>query len=281
MKKSGIKRSFFTLFLLLISWSVQAEKIGKLAIVIDDIGYRNKEDSAIYAFPQAVSVAIIPVSPHATDRAKKAHEQQRDVLIHLPMQPQGNHPVEQGALMVGMEAEKVANLIAQAQQQVPHAIGLNNHMGSRATSDKATMEKLMISLKQAQLFFLDSKTAGSSVAYRTAQDFGIKALERHIFLDSSDVLADVERQFQSAVKYARTHGSVVMIGHPRKNSIAVLERGIAQLPKDIELVPISQLWKSESQRPIKPFIMVFEVEPALTSIAPYQGVPLLRGVPKE
>lgn len=266
-------------FILSIAPLAQA---GKLAIVIDDIGYRTKEDSAIYALPKTVNVAIIPSAPNATARAKQAFEQQRDSLIHLPMQPQNKlQAIERGALVVGMNSAQVARLIQNARQQVPYAIGLNNHMGSLATTDRPLMQLLMKTLAEHQLFFLDSKTAGNSVAAKVAQAFGVKALERHIFLDDSDVLTDVQTQFTRAIAYARKHGTAILIGHPRKNSIAVLQKGIANLPKDIELVSIGQLWRGEAVQPVKPFIVIFEVEPALTSTQPYDSSPLLRGVPKE
>ncbi len=281
MNKWRNKRSipwFFLQILWLISPLAEA---GKLAILIDDIGYRAKEDSAIYALPKEVSVAIIPVAPYATARANKAFEQQRDVLIHLPMEPQTRQSIEAGALLVGMNETQIATLIKNAQMQVPNAIGLNNHMGSKATTDKKTMQYLMKSLSQQNLAFLDSKTAGNSVAYKTAKEYGIKALERHIFLDDSDEFNDVQRQFSNAIHYARKHGVAVMIGHPRKNSVEVLENGIANLPADIQLVSLRELWNGDESEPVKPFIMLFDIEPALTSKAPYQVVPLLRGVPKD
>lgn len=279
MLKSISKRLlFWQIFLFLLPLA----NAHKLAIVIDDIGYRHKEDSAIYALPKEVAVAIIPAAPFATARAKQAFEQQRNILIHLPMQPQNQQQlIETGALVVGMDQDKVNRLLDAAHQRVPYAIGLNNHMGSRATTDRPLMQHLMTALKQHQLFFLDSKTAGNSVAAKTAREFGIRALERHIFLDDSDQFSDVQKQFNSAIAYARKHGLAIMIGHPRKNSIAVLEKGLANLPADIQLVSIASLWRNENVEPAKPFIMLFDIEPAPTSVPPFNDVPLLRGVPKD
>lgn len=281
MNKWRNKRSIPWLFLQILWLISPLAEAGKLAIVIDDIGYRAKEDSAIYALPKEVSVAIIPVAPYATARANKAFEQKRDILIHLPMEPQTRQSIEAGALLVGMNETQIATLIKNAQMQVPNAIGLNNHMGSKATTDKQTMQYLMKSLSQQNLSFLDSKTAGNSVAYKTAKEYGIKALERHIFLDDSDEYDNVQKQFNSALQYARKHGVAVLIGHPRKNSVEVLENGIANLPADIQLVSLRELWNGDESEPVKPFIMLFDIEPALTSKAPYQVVPLLRGVPKD
>ena len=282
MQMMKYKRFVIAIFLQIFVSISPLAVAGKLAIVIDDIGYRAREDDAIYNLPKEVSVAIIPVAPYATARANKAYAQKRDILIHLPMQPQNSAQlIEAGALFVGMGEDKVACLIESARMQVPYAIGLNNHMGSKATTDRQTMQYLMKALSAQQLFFLDSKTAGNSVAAKVAKEFGIKALERHIFLDDSDALEDVKRQFQQAISYARKNGLAIMIGHPRKHSIAVLERGLSNLPDDIQLVSLSSLWRDEKVEPVKPFSVQFVIEPALSSVPPFHTVPLLRGLPRE
>ena len=281
MVKVFNKRFTLLIFLQMLMLIAPLAIASKLAIVIDDIGYREKEDQAIYAMPKEVNVAIIPSAPYATSRAKQAFEQKRDILIHLPMQPQNPlQKIESGALLVGMSPEKIERLVLSSKDQVPYAIGLNNHMGSKATTDRSTMEYLMQSLKQHQLFFLDSKTAGNSVAAKVADEVGVKSLERHIFLDDSDELADVQRQFRASVEYARKNGVAIVIGHPRKNTVSVLQSGIADLPKDIELVSLSSLWRGGVET-AKPYIMLFNLEPALTSTAPFEHIPLLRGIPKE
>lgn len=253
---------------------------AKLAIVIDDIGYRQREDSAIYALPKEISVAIIPSAPYAKQRNQLAYQQGRDILIHLPMQAKNNMKLEAGGIYLGMSQAEVDQRVAHAKATVSHAIGLNNHTGSAATSDKALMEKLMQSLHQQHLFFLDSRTIGSSVASKIARLQGVKALDRHIFLDDSNQLADVQHQFQLALQYARKHGTAIVIGHPRPNTIKVLQAGLAHLPADIQLVNIGRLWRNEKVKPVKPFILLFSGQPAPTSLAPFEPIEGLRGVPQ-
>ena len=275
------KRLNFLIFLQIFLCFLPLAQAGKLAIVIDDVGYRAKEDAEILALAKEISVAIIPVAPYAKQRANDAYAQKRDILIHLPMEPKSKEPIEDGGIKIGDSEEKIRKLIETARGQVPYAIGLNNHMGSGATSDRATMQHLMKVLKENTLFFLDSKTIGSSVAAKTARQFGINALERDIFLDDSDLLSNVEKQFTQAIQHARKNGVAVVIGHPRKNTISVLKQHLKKLPQDIELVGVSSLWRNEKVVPEKQFIMLFEQEPALTSVPPYDSTPLLRGIPKE
>ncbi|MGC7590482.1 divergent polysaccharide deacetylase family protein [Bisgaard Taxon 46] len=266
-------------FALFLSSLVVAQP-AKLAIVIDDIGYHQKEDAQIYAMPTEISVAIIPSAPHARQRNEQAKQQGRDVLIHMPMQPLGQQKIETGGLKLGLSQDEVNDRVKTAKRIVSHAIGMNNHMGSAATSDSALMTKLMKSLREQHLFFLDSRTIGRSVASKIAKEYGVKSLDRHIFLDDSDLYADVQRQFQNAVHYAQKHGTAIVIGHPRKNTVAVLQAGLKNLPKDVQLVGMGSLWRNEKVVPVKPFNLLFNDIPAPTSAPPYQPIPMLRGVPE-
>ncbi|ABR73945.1 hypothetical protein CBG46_02435 [Actinobacillus succinogenes] len=284
--KSAVKKiTVFSTALFSLSVSAQparfvAAQPHKLAIVIDDIGYHPKEDAQILAMPKAVSVAIIPVAPYAAQRNRQAWQQGRDILIHMPMQPVNNMKIEEGGLSVGMSQQEVEQRVQRAKQIVSHAIGMNNHMGSAATADPTLMTRLMRILQRQGLFFLDSRTIGKSVAGKIAKLEGVSVLERHVFLDDSDNFGDVQRQFQRALQHARQHGVAIVIGHPRKNTIAVLQAELRHLPADIQLVGMGQLWRNEKVTPPKPFILLFSDLPAPTSQPPFKYEPLLRGVPQ-
>lgn len=253
---------------------------SKLAIVIDDVGYHSKEDAAIFAMPHEISVAIIPAAPYARARNQEAKSQGRDILIHMPMQPVSAVKIEDGGLHLGMSAAQVNDRVNTAKNIVRDAIGMNNHMGSAATADPQLMTYLMTALQEKHLFFLDSRTIGKSVAGKIAKEQGVRSLDRHIFLDDSNEFADVQRQFKAAIHYARKHGSAIAIGHPRANTIAVLQAGLNNLPEDIQLVGMGNLWRNEKVIPPKPFILLFSEVPAPTSIEPFEPVGVLRGIPK-
>ena len=253
---------------------------SKLAIVIDDVGYHSKEDAAIFAMPREISVAIIPAAPYARARNQEAKSQGRDILIHMPMQPVSAVKIEDGGLHLGMSAAQVNDRVNTAKNIIRDAIGMNNHMGSAATADVNLMTHLMNTLLEKHLFFLDSRTIGKSVAGKIAKEQGVRSLDRHIFLDDSNEFADVQRQFKAAIHYARKHGIAIVIGHPRPNTIAVLQAGLRNLPEDIQLVGMGNLWRNEKVIPPKPFILLFSEMPAPTSMEPFEPVGLLRGVPK-
>ena len=275
--KSAVKN--FIIFSTALYASISLAQ-NKLAIVIDDVGYHSKEDAAVFAMPREISVAIIPAAPYARVRNQEAKSQGRDILIHMPMQPISAIKIEDGGLHLGMSAAQVNDRVNTAKNIVRDAIGMNNHMGSAATADVNLMTHLMNTLREKHLFFLDSRTIGKSVAGKIAKEQGVRSLDRHIFLDDSNELADVQRQFKAAIHYARKHGTAIAIGHPRPNTIAVLQAGLRNLPEDIQLVGMGNLWRNEKVIQPKPFILLFSEMSAPTSIEPFEPVGLLRGIPK-
>jgi len=214
---------------------------GKLAIVIDDFGYRPQQENQVLALPANVSVAVLPNAPHAKEMAIKAHNQGHEVLIHLPMAPLSKQPLEKDTLRPEMSSSEIERIIRDAVNKVPYAVGLNNHMGSAMTSNLFGMQKVMQALEQYNLYFLDSMTIGNSQAMRAANGTKVKVIKRKVFLDDSQKEADIRAQFNRAIQVARRDGSAIAIGHPHPSTVRVLQQMVYNLPADITLVRPSSL----------------------------------------
>ncbi|AHG20175.1 hypothetical protein Z042_11460 [Chania multitudinisentens RB-25] len=223
---------------LLLACAAQA---GRLSIVIDDVGYRPHEDNAILQMPTAISVAVLPNAPQARLMATKAHNQGREVLIHMPMAPLSKQSLEPDTLQPAMSSEEIQRIIRNAVNNVPYAVGMNNHMGSAMTSSLPGMQRVMQALDNYQLYFLDSMTIGNSQATRAAAGTHVKVIKRKVFLDDTANPDDIRRQFNRAVELARRNGSAIAIGHPRPATVKVLQQMLATLPADIVLVKPSTL----------------------------------------
>ncbi len=214
---------------------------AQLAIVIDDFGYRQHNEEQIIKLSPNITVAVLPNSPNAHRIANIAHHHGNDVIIHLPMAPFGKQPLEKDTLYPYMEEEEVDRIVTDAVAQVPHAIGVNNHMGSLMTSNQIGMENVMKALRHHSMFFLDSKTVGKTAVIDAASIYDIPVLERDVFLDDKQNEAAISQQFELAIKVARKNGSAIAIGHPHPQTINVLKNKLANLPLDIELIKVSQL----------------------------------------
>jgi len=122
-----------------------------------------------------------------------------------------------------MPAAEVSTLVDQFLQNVPGAIGVNNHQGSQATSDPALMEELMPVLREHQLFYIDSRTTAATVAYDTAESSGVRSAFRNVpFLDDVAEIGAVRKQLALALRGAREKGEAVAIGHPHAATLQAL-----------------------------------------------------------
>lgn len=226
---------------------------GRLAIVIDDFGYRPQTENQVIAFPSPVSVAVLPNAPHAREMATKAHNAGHEVLIHLPMAPLSKQPLEKDTLRPEMTSEEIERIIREAVENVPYAVGLNNHMGSAMTSSLFGMQKVMQALNHYDFYFLDSMTIGNSQSMRAAVGTHVKVIKRNVFLDDTQNEADIRYQFERAIALARRNGYAIAIGHPHPTTVRVLQQMIPTLPPDITLVrPSSLLNEPQTDNSVPP-----------------------------
>jgi polysaccharide deacetylase 2 family uncharacterized protein YibQ len=164
-------------------------------------------------------------------------------MLHLPMQSENaTAKTEEVELRVGMNEQQVDSALAGMLETVPHAVGVNNHQGSRATADPALMAALMPELRRRGLFFVDSRTMASTVAYSTAERLGVRAASRRVFLDDSENREAILKQLELAAHDAEREGFAIAIGHPRPDTIAVLATDLPRLAsRGIRLVFVSDV----------------------------------------
>lgn len=249
---------------------------GKLAIVIDDFGYRPHNENQVLAMPSAISVAVLPNAPHAREMATKAHNSGHEVLIHLPMAPLSKQPLEKDTLRPEMSSDEIERIIRDAYGKVPFAVGLNNHMGSAMTSSLFGMQKVMQALERYNLYFLDSMTIGNSQSMRAAQGTGVKVIKRKVFLDDTQNEADIRFQFNRAVQLARRTGSAIAIGHPHPSTVRVLQQMLPTLPSDITLVRPSSLLNEPQVDTSRPDTSTPGSKPRTEPKNPFRGVQICK-----
>jgi hypothetical protein len=220
----------------------------RLAIIIDDMGHDRAPAEELLALPIPLTISILPHLPLSAEVAEEAFRRGDQVLLHLPMEPEAGSGGPDGAmqesieLRVGMSASDVNSTLAGMLETVPHAVGVNNHEGSRATSDAPLMRALMPALRQRNLFFIDSRTSATTVAYSTALRDGVPAAARKVFLDDIVTEEAVLTQLELAAKEAQRDGSAIAIGHPHAATIAALTQAAPALEsRGIRLVFASDL----------------------------------------
>ncbi len=246
-RRPGEEKDTYYIFRDLLPWftfEVWIRRPYQVALVIDDFGYSLMEAERFIHLPGKGNISVFPHLPLSTRISEMAYQRGREVLIHLPMEaidPLQNER-EPFLLRTGAGAERVREMIELSLQAVPHARGLNNHKGSRATSDTTLMKTFMDIYSEKGLYFLDSVTAGSSVAYTLAEEYGIHNYRRDIFLDGESSKAYVLHRLWETVEVARTQGYAVAIGHPKDETYRALREFFNTFnDPQVEFVYLSQL----------------------------------------
>jgi uncharacterized protein len=186
---------------------------GRIAFVIDDVGYNMHELEPFLEIPVKLTFAVLPkldYTEKAVDAIKKAS---KSYILHQPMEPLGEENPGPGALYTEMNSTEIEKVLFDNLSTLPGVRGLNNHMGSKATADEQCMKNLFTFLKRKEIFFLDSATTPYSVAEKIAEEFEVPYLRRAVFLDNKDDKEYIERAIQKGLTIANTKGDVVMIGH--------------------------------------------------------------------
>ncbi|MCO6523734.1 MAG: divergent polysaccharide deacetylase family protein [Candidatus Schmidhempelia sp.] len=234
---------------IIFSMMILPVSAARLAIVIDDLGYRKEIEKKIIQLSPKITVAVLPNSPNAKYMAMYANSYGNQVMIHLPMAPIHLTGLEKDTLFPNMSQTEVTRIIDEAITKVPYAVGINNHMGSRMTSSLPGMKKVMASLSKYTLFFLDSRTIATTCVKEAADSYQINVLSRDIFLDDTISEADIAAQFDIAIQLARKNGYAIAIGHPHEQTFNVLYQKLLQLPDDIQLITPSELLQPSQHSP--------------------------------
>jgi len=221
-----------------------ADSRGRLAILLDDGGQSLDLLAAAAALPPVVAVSVLPFLPHSADVAAEMHRSGHEVWLHLPMEPEG-YPASSpgpGAILVSMTPDEIRTTVHSALNSVPHVVGVNNHMGSRATASLRTMTWVMQELKARDVAFIDSRTSVHTLAEEAARAQGVPTTRRHVFLDNERTRRAIRSQLEEAVYRSRLEGEILAIGHVTRVTIEVLEEDLPGLGRrGADLVPPTKL----------------------------------------
>lgn len=213
-----------------------------IAICIDDLGEDLAGTDKAMALPKQVALSFLPFADATPFLAQEARKAGHEVLAHVPMQAIG--PADPGpmALTVGMTPDEVRRRLDWDIARVPGLAGINNHEGSRFTSDAAALQPVMADLKGRGLFFFDSRTSGGSKGEAVAAAAGVTTAGRDIFLDDDQSAAAIGKQLADLAAIARHQGVAIAIGHPHDVTLAALAAWLKQ-DHGVQLVTLSEAMK--------------------------------------
>jgi len=197
-----------------------------VAIIIDDLGHSPAAARPFIEMPYPVALSFLPGRPYSVKLAEQAHKNGKTLLLHLPMEPLGYPETDPGpgAVLVSQEREEIHRIIEEDITSLPGIVGINNHMGSRATADDRVMEAVLSFVERKRLFFVDSRTTSETVAFTRAREMGIPSAQRDVFLDNVANPSAIDAKLDELLDLAWEKGWALGIGHPHPLTAEAMSR---------------------------------------------------------
>ncbi|NQT10288.1 MAG: divergent polysaccharide deacetylase family protein [Desulfobacteraceae bacterium] len=217
--------------------------LPKVAIIIDDIGYERRVTEKFLSLDAVLTFSVFPCSPFQQRIVRKAHAKGFEIMLHMPMEPDEYPEVDPGpdALLTSMSPDELIDQLNKSLDAVPLIKGVNNHMGSKMTTESTQMYQIFSVLKKRGLFFVDSRTTPESICKPSARLLQIPFAQRDVFLDHVQEPDFIRRQIKELIRIAEIHGTAVGIAHPHEVTYEVFLEELPELQKKVRLVPASSV----------------------------------------
>ena len=211
-----------------------------IAIVLDDMGLDRRRSERATRLPGPLTLSYLSYADDLIAQTGAARARGHELMLHLPMEPQGNADPGPGALLMRLGDAELRERIDFALGRFPGFVGVNNHMGSRFTADRRRMSLVFGAMRASGHLFLDSLTTRNAVAMKLGPEAGVPTIARDVFLDDVDSEDEVWFRLLKTEQIAEVNGTAIAIGHPRDATLAVLEDWMAELAhRSARLAPIS------------------------------------------
>ncbi|MBC8255724.1 MAG: divergent polysaccharide deacetylase family protein [Candidatus Marinimicrobia bacterium] len=207
---------------------------GTICLVIDDFGFAmNSDVEDFLQLNENITAAIIPGTPYAEQIGKYAQSIGVETIIHMPME---SHEVDNTEYPISLNEKLNAALVEEriqyAFEEVPTALGMNNHQGSKATENLQLMKNIARTLKNLNKFFLDSFTNPESRGYITMRRYGVPTQLRQVFLDHVESPIQIKTNLDSLAALSHEMDIAVGIGHVKQITLEVLQKEIPRLESE-------------------------------------------------
>ncbi|WP_295020752.1 divergent polysaccharide deacetylase family protein [Sulfurimonas sp.] len=211
----------------------------KLAIIIDDVSIKSHV-SAVHGLNLPITMSFLPPSENGP-KSNILAQNEKFYMVHLPMEAQNFTKEEPFTLRVSDSQSEISQRVRAIKELFPRVHYINNHTGSKFTSDEASVNRLIYALDKENINFIDSRTVASTKIQKVMESYGKKYVGRDIFLDHQADKGYVKSQIKKAVEMAKLHGNAIAIGHPHENTILAISES-KELLKSVELVFVDKIY---------------------------------------
>jgi polysaccharide deacetylase 2 family uncharacterized protein YibQ len=215
----------------------------RIAIIIDDVGEKERiATDELLEVPARLTWAVLPLAPFTREYAEKGRARGFEVLMHQPLETiAGKVKPYPGYLGRAWTEAQILLQLDFNLQQVPEAVGVNNHMGTTAPGDILLTTILMAALKKRGFFYIDSWT-DQTIAAEYAAKYGVPFAKRDVFIDHYRELEPNKASVRQLIRIALKNGRAIGIGHTRPGTARLIREMLPEIEAaGVKIVPVSEL----------------------------------------
>lgn len=226
---------------------VMDSSLPRVAIIFDDIGHDLGLGEKLLSSQMELTYSFLPFAPFTEELEQRAYLAGKTIFLHLPLEPKSKEwdPGPGALLLSDTAAEQMAKL-ARCFDKVPHAVGVNTHMGSLYTEDAEAMQRLMAEVGRRSLFFVDSYTSSASLGLKTARELGVPSDRRHVFLDNVLDQEEICEQLSTLVVLAERQGWGIGIAHPHQVTLEAIGSCADGFRGRVHYVSVDEILRSDT-----------------------------------
>jgi hypothetical protein len=226
--------------------------VPAIAIVIDDLGADGIGTRRAIALPKQVSLSFLPYPEASPQYAREGLRAGHQIMVHVPMEPDGRTDPGPNALLTTLDSATNNARLDWALARIPGYAGINNHEGSRFTSDRDALIPVMEHIADKHVFFMDSRTAPGTEVVGLARAFGVASAGRDVFLDDVQTQQAINTELARAETLARRQGVAIAIGHPHPATMDALTHWTATVAaRGFRLVTASEAIRLKTERDVR------------------------------
>ena len=226
---------------------------AKLALVLYGLGDDPSHAEAVFALGVPFAVAIVPGAETSARLFRGAREHDRELVLHLPLEPLNYPKVNPGpgTVLVTMSDARITGLLRRHLTQAGPVVAVANHAGSLATQDMTVMTSIFHELARRHLPFVHMQPAAGAVCRSLAGDLGVVYQEPDAVLDIEARAARpraLDLRWKQLLQQARVRGRLVVMVRATPQVMKWLPGATAPKRLDgVSLVPLSAVLRKPVQ----------------------------------
>ena len=206
--------------------------VPRMAIILDDWGENFGLTRQAVEIGRPLTLSVLPHLRYSRKIAEEAHKNGLGVMLHMPMEPQkAREHMEPQTILTTTTDVDVLRYLDEALGSVPYAEGVNNHTGSKATTDVRVMRLVLGRLKESGLFFVDSFVIATTTGPSVAKEVGIPFSRRDVFIDNVVEVETIKAQLRKAIQKALANKTAIAIGHDKRPTLQAIAQMIPEIEK--------------------------------------------------